>query len=107
MSVLVLLIPSRPRLGSAAVDERPGEYNYVLSPDGLSAGKQGRAATAELLYRRALSILEKILGRDHPDVALTVHNFAVLQLYRGELQEAAGLSQEALERFQRLRTTSR
>jgi general secretion pathway protein L len=62
MSVLVLLIPSRPRLGSAAADERSGEYNYVLSPDGLSAGKLGRAATA--LLPKADSVVAVLADSD-------------------------------------------
>jgi general secretion pathway protein L len=48
MSVLVILLPPRPRLGAPAASERPGDYTYVLSPDGLSAGKQGRAAATLL-----------------------------------------------------------
>ena len=35
-------------------------------------------ADAEALYRRALSIKESLLGRDHPDVALSLNNLALL-----------------------------
>src|SRR5574337_179281 len=52
MSVLVILIPPRARLGAcagvpAATD--PGEgYSYVLSPDGLQPGSSGRARASLL-----------------------------------------------------------
>ena len=34
---------------------------------------QGRYAEAEPHYQRALAILEKVLGPDHPDVALSLN----------------------------------
>lgn len=34
---------------------------------------QGKYAAAELLYRSSLAIREKVLGRDHPDVATSLH----------------------------------
>ena len=39
---------------------------------------QGRYADAEPLYKRALAIYEKALGPDHPYVATTLNNLAVL-----------------------------
>ena len=38
----------------------------------------GRYAEAEPLYERALAIREKALGPDHPDVATSLNNLAVL-----------------------------
>ena len=38
----------------------------------------GRYAEAEPLYRRSLEIREKQLGADHPDVATSLNNLAVL-----------------------------
>ncbi len=41
---------------------------------------QGRYADAEVVYRRALAMREKLLGGDHPDVATSLNNLAnVLQ----------------------------
>jgi tetratricopeptide (TPR) repeat protein len=37
---------------------------------------QGRYAEAEPLYRRTLSIYEKALGPDHPDLGTTLNNLA-------------------------------
>jgi hypothetical protein len=39
---------------------------------------QGRHADAEPLYKRALAIEEKALGPDHPHVAVSLNNLAVL-----------------------------
>jgi len=52
MSILVVLIPPRPRLASAGGEAEgsrfSGEYAYVLSPDGLNPGSEGRAAPEAL-----------------------------------------------------------
>ena len=39
---------------------------------------QGKYNEAEPLYRRALSIWEKALGPEHPDVATVLENYALL-----------------------------
>ncbi|MEN9630679.1 MAG: hypothetical protein RJA10_3907, partial [Pseudomonadota bacterium] len=46
MSVLVIFLPPRPRGGAPA--EAPAEYAYVLSNDGTTVLRQGRAAAAAL-----------------------------------------------------------
>ena len=46
---------------------------------------QGRYADAEPLYKRALAISEKALGPDHPDVATSLNNLAVLYRAPGPL----------------------
>ncbi len=53
MSVLIVLIPPRPRLvprpaGDGASPPRPEEFEYLLSPDGETAGATGRAVPARL-----------------------------------------------------------
>jgi general secretion pathway protein L len=52
MSILVVLIPPRPREGAAApadpAERAAGEFTYALSPDGLAIGSHGRAPVAEL-----------------------------------------------------------
>ncbi|HEX6720840.1 MAG TPA: type II secretion system protein GspL, partial [Burkholderiaceae bacterium] len=50
MSILVVLLPSRDRAGSAADGERDAapEYAYLLSADGLSVARQGRTTAALL-----------------------------------------------------------
>ena len=39
---------------------------------------QGRYADAEPLYQRSLAIWDKALGRDHPNVAQSLNNLALL-----------------------------
>lgn len=53
MSILVVLLPARPRGDAASIAASPGattEYSYVLSADGMSVSGQGRA-TATMLPR--------------------------------------------------------
>ena len=44
---------------------------------------QGKLDEAEPLIRRDLAISEKALGPDHPDVAITLNNLALLLKVRG------------------------
>jgi Tetratricopeptide repeat len=48
---------------------------------------QGQYANAEPLYKRSLVIKEKVLGPDHPDVAVSLNGLA--ELYR--MQGAANI----------------
>jgi eukaryotic-like serine/threonine-protein kinase len=52
-------------------------------------------------YERALRIKESLLGPDHPDVAMTVHNLAVLRTTEGRREEAEALYRRALAIFER------
>ena len=68
MSVLVILIPPRVRLGARAADgaeasaSTPGEgYGYVLSADGLQVSSHGRAQLS--LLPRADSVVAVLAGR--------------------------------------------
>jgi tetratricopeptide (TPR) repeat protein len=55
---------------------------------------------AEQLYRRALAIKERSLGPEHPDVAMTLNNLAVLHKAVGKYAEAKPLNQRALTIFE-------
>jgi tetratricopeptide (TPR) repeat protein len=50
---------------------------------------------AAALYERSLAARRRILGRDHPDVAATLHNWAVLCQSAGRLEEANVLWDQA------------
>jgi hypothetical protein len=39
-------------------------------------GHRGNYSQAEPLYQRSLAIDEKVLGKEHPDVATTLNNLA-------------------------------
>ena len=58
-----------------------------------------RLAEADLLVRRALTMDEKSLGPDHPDVARDLNNLAWLLQARGQLAEAEPLMRRALAIF--------
>jgi hypothetical protein len=57
---------------------------------------------ARPLYTRALAILQPLLGRDHPDVAMTVNNLAVLERDDGRSARARVLFRRAFESFRRV-----
>ena len=54
--------------------------------------RQVKYAEAERLYRRALAIEEKALGRDHADVATTLNDLAGVYERQGKYAEAEGSS---------------
>ncbi len=56
---------------------------------------QGRYAEAEPLFKRSLAIREKSLGREHPDVATSLENYADLLGKTGRSDEAAKLEARA------------
>ncbi len=58
--------------------------------------KQGRNAEAEPLYKRSLAIREKILGQEHPDVALSLYNLSYLFHNQGRYAEAERLYKRSL-----------
>jgi hypothetical protein len=57
----------------------------------------GRAAysQAELLQRDALAIRERVLGLEHPDTAMSLHNLAVLLRSQGDLATVRPLFERA------------
>lgn len=58
---------------------------------------QKKYAEAERLYRRALVIREKHLGKEHEDVALIINNLAVLYAEQGRNDMAELLYKRAIE----------
>jgi hypothetical protein len=50
-------------------------------------GKRGKYKDAEPLCKRALEIREKVLGKDHPDVAKQLNNLALLCQNQGKYDE--------------------
>jgi CHAT domain-containing protein/tetratricopeptide (TPR) repeat protein len=57
---------------------------------------QGRYTDAESLYQRSLAIREKALGRDHPDVANSLSNLALLYGRQERYTDAEPLYQRSL-----------
>jgi CHAT domain-containing protein/Flp pilus assembly protein TadD len=57
----------------------------------------GEYAKAEPLYKEALEIRQKVLGREHPDTAQSLNNLALLYQAMGDYAKAEPLLTEALE----------
>jgi tetratricopeptide (TPR) repeat protein len=57
---------------------------------------QGRSADAERLFRSRLAIDERVLGPDHPDVAITLNNLARVLIERRAFAAAAPLLDRAI-----------
>jgi len=52
---------------------------------------QGKPEAAERLYRQALAIQERMLGREHPAIAETLNSWATLNLDHGKPEAAERL----------------
>jgi len=73
------------------------EAGRLLNQAGYYLRERARYAEAEPLYRRALEIVEKALGPEHPDVAASLNNLALLYHRQGRYAEAEPLYRRALE----------
>ncbi len=56
---------------------------------------QGKYAEAEPLYQRALAIVEKALGPEHPHVATSLENYAALLRQTARADEAERMEARA------------
>ena len=63
---------------------------------------QGLYADAEPLYKRSLATLEKALGPDHPNVAISLNNLALLYDSQGRYTDAEPLYKRSLAIFERV-----
>ena len=57
---------------------------------------EGRGADAEKLFRSRLAIDERVLGKDHPDVAITLNNIARVLVERRAYSSARPLLERAV-----------
>ena len=58
---------------------------------------RARYAQAEPLSRRALDIIERVLGQDHPDTATSLNNLAYILKQKGDLSESELLYRRAMD----------
>jgi tetratricopeptide (TPR) repeat protein len=61
----------------------------------------GRKAEAEVLYLDVLPRYRRVLGDDHPDTIVLLHNVSSVLLEQGRFSEAEPYLREAIERAQR------
>ena len=62
---------------------------------------QGRYNDAEPLYLQSLDIRKRQLGNDHPDVALSLNNLAILYSSQGRYNDAEPLYLQSLDIYKR------
>jgi tetratricopeptide (TPR) repeat protein len=77
-------------------EQDPLDEAYRLNELGYINNFLGHYAEAEPLFRRSLSIREKQLGSDHPDVANSLNNLAGLYDSQGKYAEAEPLYRRSL-----------
>ena len=63
----------------------------------------GRYEDAEPLYRHALEIRERVLGKEHPSTLASVNNLATLLMRMGNYKDAEPLFRRALDVSERVR----
>ena len=78
-----------------AADLQPDNPLY-LNAAGTIAETVGRYSEAEPLFQRSLAIMEKALGKDHPDVAASLNNLALLYNAQSKYDQAELLHQHSL-----------
>ncbi len=67
-----------------------------LDTQAVRSYRAGRVAEATTLAKRSLAIKEKALGPEHPDVATSLNNLAVLYQAQGRYKDAGPLYRRAL-----------
>lgn len=72
------------------------EAARLLNQVGLYSRERGRYSEAVRLLARPLAIYEKVLGPEHPDVAVSLNNLALLYDHQGKYAEAEQLYQRSL-----------
>jgi tetratricopeptide (TPR) repeat protein len=73
----------------------------VLIAAGYYLDERGRYAEAESLLERALAIRERIFEPDHPDVAQSLDELALVYCHQGRYTESQSLSERALAIWER------
>jgi tetratricopeptide (TPR) repeat protein len=73
----------------------------ALTQQVIQLNNQGRFSEAIPLARRALTIREKALGPDHPDVAISANNLALAYVAQGRYANAEPLYKRSLVIFEK------
>jgi CHAT domain-containing protein len=96
-------VPLAQAMLAALEKTSPGSRDYAAALNNLAQlyGDLGRDAEAEPLYKRALAILEKTVGRDSPDIAAEMNNLAALYQRQLRYAEAEPLFKRALANCER------
>src|SRR5262245_58337660 len=79
----------------------PVERACRLHEAALACFAEGKSQEAESMFRRALRILERVEGADHPDVAQVVNNLAAIYEDRCEYEAAERLYERSVRIMER------
>jgi tetratricopeptide (TPR) repeat protein len=74
------------------------EAARLMNQAGYYLKQRAQYAEAEELYQRALSIREKVLGSEHPYIATTLNDLALLYYSQGKYAEAEPLCHSTVRR---------
>jgi tetratricopeptide (TPR) repeat protein len=77
------------------------EAARLLNQAGYYCAERAQYAEAEPLFIRALSVYEKVLGPDHPDVATSLNNLAFLYDSQGRYAKAEPLYERSLSIYEK------
>ena len=80
---------------SVAVQAQGSEWER-LNAEANSFYKQGRYDQAVVAEKKALQVAEQNVGPDHPDVATSLNNLAVLYQVQGQYAQAEPLYKRSL-----------
>ncbi|MFN6496864.1 MAG: tetratricopeptide repeat protein [Nostoc sp. DedQUE01] len=69
----------------------------LLNETGYYLQERSQYSEAEPLYKKALSLRQRLLGEEHPSVATSYNNLAALYYSQGRYSEAEPLYEKALE----------
>ncbi|MEM6436177.1 MAG: tetratricopeptide repeat protein [Cyanobacteria bacterium P01_D01_bin.115] len=83
-------------------DTQSEALGRVLNQAGYYLDDQGRYSDAEPLYQEALAMRKRLLGDEHPSVAISLNNLALLYDNQGRYSDAEPLYKEALAMRKRL-----
>jgi len=70
--------------------------SWIMNDRGLIAAVEGRYDDALASQQQAVALKERILGLEHPDVAISLENWALALAKLKRLPEAIGVSQRSL-----------
>jgi eukaryotic-like serine/threonine-protein kinase len=79
----------------------PTDVSWLLDDLGKIYEREQQWALAKATYERALDIDRRLLGDDHPRVAVHLHNLAFVTENLGDLKSAENLFVESIRRYER------
>ena len=73
----------------------------ILNDEVLELYRTGQYARAVVVGKKALKVAEEIVGPDHPDVAVSLNNLALLYKTQGHYAQAEPLYKRSLKIYEK------